>query len=60
LLQKDTKVLLRIREGNPPIPTTLWPRILSGSTPTDYQSFYTNFAKLGIEGCVAMCVLKPE
>jgi hypothetical protein len=49
-----------IREENLPKPTTLWPKILFGSAPTDYQSFYTNFAKLGIEDCVTMCMLKPK
>jgi hypothetical protein len=44
-------VLPRIKEETLPKPTTLWPRILSGLAPTDYQSFYTNFAKLGIEDC---------
>jgi hypothetical protein len=59
LLQRD-KVPLRIREENLPKPTTPWPRILSGSAPTDYQSFYTNFAKLGIEDYSTMCMLRPE
>jgi hypothetical protein len=56
----DTKVHPEIREGIPPIPTTLWPRILFGSASTDYQSFYTNFAKLGREDCVTMCMLTPK
>jgi hypothetical protein len=56
----DMMVHLRIGEGNPPKPTTHWPKILFGSAPTDYQSFYTNFAKLGIEDCATTCVLKPK